>query len=229
MKDAVSVTNLEKIIGVKFRNKDLLLQSLTHRSAAQNQKSYERLEFLGDAVLELVVTEFLYATSNKPEGELTNWRSALVQGEQLAIVAKEISLGDYLILSHGEEASNGRDKGSTLADALEALIGAMYLDRGLKVTKKFIDMFILCKLRELLAQGKDRDAKSVFQEMAQENTGITPNYKVLKEVGPDHNKVFTVSVLIEKEPVATGTGISKQKAEQDAAERALKKKGWGRK
>jgi ribonuclease III len=227
-----SFSSLEKTIGIKFRNKELLAQSLTHRSAVRGngeQGSYERLEFLGDAVLELAVTEYLFATSSKPEGELTNRRSALVQGEHLAQVAREIQLGKYIILSRGEEASGGRDKSSTLADALEALIGAMYLDLGLEKTKQFINTFILSKLQELLAKGMDRDAKSLFQEEAQEHTGITPNYEVLKEIGPDHDKVFTVAVFVENEKVSTGTGASKQKAEQDAAEKALKKKGWERK
>ncbi len=226
-----SLTKLEKTIGIKFRNKDLLAQSLTHRSAVRGNdynKSYERLEFLGDAVLELAVTEYLYATSDKPEGELTNFRSALVKGEHLAVIAREIDLGTYLIMSKGEEESGGRKKESTLADALEALIGAMYLDRGFKKTQKFIDEFILCKLSGLLAKGMDRDAKSMFQEEAQEHLGITPDYKVLKEVGPDHNKIFTVALMIGKQKVSEGTGASKQKAEQAAAEKGLKAKGWGR-
>lgn len=228
----ISTAKLEKIIGVKFRDKELLAQSLTHRSAckAGNEAgSYERLEFLGDAVLELAVTEYLFATSSKPEGELTNFRSALVQGEHLATVAKEIGLGDYLILSHGEETSGGRDKDSTLADALEALIGAMYLDQGIEKAKEFIDTFIISKLKDLLAKGKDRDAKSTFQEEAQENTGITPTYEVQKEIGPDHDKVFTVALMLGQEKVAVGKGPSKQKAEQDAAEKGLQKKEWGRK
>ena len=146
-----SFTKLEKTIGIRFRDKELLAQSLTHRSAVRSgneQGSYERLEFLGDAVLELAVTEFLFATSSKQEGELTNWRSALVQGEHLAEVAREVQLGEFLILSRGEEASDGRRKTSTLADALEALIGAIYLDQGLEKSKEFIDTFILSKLKE---------------------------------------------------------------------------------
>jgi ribonuclease III len=227
-----ALNRLEKTIGIRFRDKELLAQSLTHRSAVRSdsgQGSYERLEFLGDAVLELAVTEFLFATSSKPEGELTNFRSALVQGEHLASIAKEIQLGDYLILSHGEEASGGREKSSTLADALEALIGAIYLDQGLEETKVFIDAFILSKLKALIAQGKDRDAKSLFQEEAQEKTGITPTYEVLKEVGPDHDKIFTVALMLGSEKIAVGKGPSKQKAEQEAAEKGLEKKKWGRK
>jgi ribonuclease-3 len=232
MPDSPPLENLEKIVGVKFRNKKLLTQSMTHRSAVRGgdeKSSYERMEFLGDAVLELAVTEFLYVTSGKPEGELTNLRSALVQGEHLAAVAKEIQLGDYLILSRGEDASGGREKESTLADALEALVGAIYLDQGFDAATMFIDTFILSKLRELIAKGKVRDAKSVFQEEAQEHTGTTPNYKVVDAVGPDHDKTFTVAVCIDDEEIAVGKGHSKQKGEQEAAEKALKKKGWGKK
>lgn len=226
------LSRLEKTIGLRFRNKELLLQSLTHRSAVRGgnrAKSYERLEFLGDAVLELAVTEFLYTISEKPEGELTNWRSALVKGETLALVAEEIRLGDYLIISRGEDASGGREKVSTLADVLEALIGAMYLDQGFDATRVFIDTFILSRLRDLLAKGEDRDAKSLFQEQSQDELGITPAYKVMKESGPDHDKEFTVGIFIGEEKIAEGKGPSKQKAEQDAAEKGLKKKKWGRK
>ena len=232
MTQPVSFVSLEKTIGCTFRNKELLVQALTHRSAAHRGKGKgdnERLEFLGDAVLELAVTEFLFLASSRQEGELTNWRSALVQGEQLAEVARELRLGDYLFLSRGEEASGGREKSSTLANALEAVIGALYLDQGLPQTKEFIDRFILSKLRDLLAQGKDRDPKSVFQECAQEKMAITPVYTVLKEVGPDHDKTFTIAAFLGEEDVAHGTGSSKQRAEQDAAERALKKKKWSKK
>ncbi len=224
-----SLTPLEKTIGLSFRNKDLLKQSLTHRSAGRSGKSdNERLEFLGDAVLELAVTECLFNMSNKPEGELTNWRSALVKGKHLAKVAREIKIGDFLFMSRGEEKSGGRDKDSTLANALEALIGAMYLDQGWEKTRDFIDANILISLRDILAKGEDRDAQSIFQEIAQEKLGITPDYKVLSEAGPDHNKLFTVAVCIGKEKVATGTGSSKQRAEQEAAEEGLRKKGWKR-
>ena len=219
-------------MGTKFRNKELLLQALTHRSAVRGEdrkKSYERLEFLGDAVLELAVTEFLYAISSKPEGELTNWRSALVKGETLAGIAKEIQVGKYLLMSRGEDASGGREKDSTLADVIEALIGALYLDQGFDATRIFIDTFILSKLRELLAKGEDRDSKSVFQERAQEELGVTPTYRVMEEIGPDHDKMFTVGVFLGDQKVAEGKGASKQKAEHSAAEAGLRKKKWLRK
>lgn len=224
-----SFTALEKVIGVNFRKKDLLLQAITHRSAVKESQAYghnERLEFLGDAVLELVTTEHLFRISGKSEGELTNMRSALVQGDHLCEVAKELKLGDYLFMSRGEEASGGREKQSTLANAVEALIGAIYMDKGLDVARSFIEQNILQHLDDLLAKGKHRDEKSVFQETAQDKLGITPHYEVMTEEGPDHDKVFTSAVFIGEEKIAEGSGNSKQKAEQAAAKEGLKVKGW---
>lgn len=220
---------LEKAIGYRFRNKGFLLQALTHRSAARESRAHgnnERLEFLGDAVLELTVTEYLFHLSEKPEGELTNWRAALVQSEHLARVAKNLKLGDYLLMSRGEEASDGRKRVSTLANALEALIGAIYLDRGMEAADGFCARFIFVHLQDLLAQGKHRDEKSVFQEKAQEHFGITPHYETMSETGPDHEKKFVCGVFLEKEKIAEGIGNSKQRAEQDAAKAGLKAKGW---
>ncbi|MEK7591576.1 MAG: ribonuclease III [Patescibacteria group bacterium] len=222
--------HLEKAIGIRFRNKDLLLQALVHRSAVRESHAHgnnERLEFLGDAVLELATTEYLFHISGKSEGELTNWRSALVQGRHLAEVAKELKLGEYLFMSRGEEASKGRSKSSTLANAIEALIGAIYLDQGFDIAKEFCEKFILRNLDDLLAKGKHRDEKSLFQEQAQEKYGITPHYDVLDESGPDHDKSFTCAVFIGEEKVATGKGNSKQRAEQAAAKAGLKAKKWG--
>lgn len=220
---------LEKAIGVHFRKKDLLLQALVHRSAVKESQAYghnERLEFLGDAVLELIATEYLFQNSTKSEGELTNWRSALVQGDHLADVARDLNLGEYLFMSRGEEASGGRTKQSTLANVVEALIGAIYLDKGIDVARQFCADFILHDLQDLLAQGKHRDEKSVFQENAQEKLGVTPHYKVVSEEGPDHDKQFTSAVFIGDEKVAEGQGNSKQKAEQAAAKAGLKVKEW---
>lgn len=224
-----SFQQLEKAIGLRFKDKDLLLQALTHRSAARESAARghnERLEFLGDAVLELVTTEYLFHRSSRPEGELTNWRSALVQGDHLADVARSIKLGEYLFMSRGEEASDGRQKLSTLANAVEALIGAVYLDAGIDAAREFCHRYIFQRLDSLLAQGKHRDEKSLFQEIAQEKTGITPHYEVLDEVGPDHDKVFSCAVFIGSEQIAIGTGNSKQRAEQSAAKEGLKRKGW---
>ncbi len=220
---------LEKAIGVSFRNKDYLVQSLTHRSALRQSRSNghnERLEFLGDAVLELVVTDYLYRFSEKSEGELTSWRSALVKGEHLATVARELKLGDYLYMSKGEEASGGRDKPSTLANALEALIGAIYIDQDFEIAAVFCNDFILVRLNEILALGKHRDDKSYFQEKSQETCGITPHYEVIEESGPDHDKQFVCAVFIGEEEVAKGEGNSKQRAEQSAASAGVKTKGW---
>ena len=229
MSPAASFVPLEKAIDVVFRRKELLAQALTHRSAVRESRANghnERLEFLGDAVLELASTEYLYHLSEKPEGELTNWRSALVQRENLAAVARDIKLGEYLIMSRGEEASGGRDRDSTLANGLEALIGAIHLDRGFDTAKEFCHRFILGRLQGLLKQGKDRDEKSVFQECAQEKFGITPHYETLEAIGPDHEKIFTCAVFIGKEEIAKGQGNSKQRAEQAAAKAGLKAKGW---
>lgn len=224
-----SFVNLEKTIGIHFRNKDLLAQALTHRSAVRQTKANghnERFEFLGDAVLELIATEYLFGIGQKTEGEMTNLRSALVNRENLAAVARDIKLGEHLFISRGEERSGGRDKDSTLANAVEALIGALYLDQGFEVVQQFCTDFILTRLNQLMAQGKDRDEKSLFQEKAQEITGVTPHYDVVEEEGPDHDKIFTCAVFIGEEKVAKGKGNSKQKAQQAAAKAALKKKGW---
>lgn len=226
---AESFVGLEKTIGFVFTDKDLLATSLTHRSAVRESRSHghnERFEFLGDAVLELVATEYLFAIGQMSEGEMTNLRSALVNRENLAEVAKDIRLGDYLFMSKGEERSGGRAKDSTLANAVEALIGAIYLDQGFEPAQKFCNEFITIKLKRLMAQGKDRDEKSVFQEKAQEECGVTPHYEVVGEEGPDHDKVFTCAAFIEQEKVAEGTGNSKQRAETAAAAAALKEKGW---
>lgn len=224
-----SFVQLERTIQFHFRNKELLSQALTHRSAVRESRRNghnERLEFLGDAVLELAATEYLYHLSEKPEGELTNWRSALVQREHLAAVARDIQLGPFVQMSRGEETSGGRDRSSTLANTLEALIGAIYLDKGFEDAKHFCYTFILRRLEGLLAQGKDRDEKSLFQEYAQEKHGITPHYETVDAVGPDHKKNFTCAVYIGPDKVAEGQGNSKQRAEQAAAKAGLKAKGW---
>ncbi|MCF7844372.1 MAG: ribonuclease III [Kiritimatiellales bacterium] len=224
-----SFTVLEKEIGVHFHEKDILVQALTHRSAVRGNSvkgHNERFEFLGDAVLELVTTAYLFQFEEKSEGELTNWRAALVKGEQLAAVAAELRLGEYLFMSKGEEVSGGRTKISTLANALEALIGAIFLDQGYDSAKEFCSKYILVQLQDLLKQGKDRDEKSLFQEKAQEVLNITPHYEVVDEKGPDHNKQFTCAIYLGEEKIATGKGNSKQRAEQAAAKKGLEKKKW---
>lgn len=229
MSEPTSHIILEKIIGVQFRKKDTLLQSLTHRSAVRESRTHghnERMEFLGDAVLELASTDYLYRLSGKSEGELTSWRSALVQREHLAAVARDIKLGEFLRLSRGEDAAGGRDRDSNLANALEALIGAVYLDRGFQEAQAFCEKFIFPRLQGLLAQGKHHDEKSMFQEKSQEKLNITPHYEAVAAVGPDHDRQFTCAVFLGEEKVAEGRGNSKQRAEQDAAREGLKAKGW---
>jgi len=225
------LSSLEKKIGVKFNDQELLKQSLTHRSYLNENPDFnlghnERLEFLGDAVLELVVTEYLYRNYQNPEGELTNWRAALVNAKMLAEIATELGLNDYVLLSRGEAKDSGRARNYILANALEALIGAIYYDQGIEKSADFIKDKILVHLPEILKQGTYRDAKSKFQEEAQDRAGVTPTYEVLDEWGPDHAKHFKIGVFLGDELVAEGQGPSKQEAQQKAAENALKKKEW---
>lgn len=222
---------LEKKLGLKFKEWHLLRNAFVHRSYLNEHKSSkmknnERLEFLGDAVLELVVTEHLYSNYPNPEGELTNWRSALVKGKMLAKIAKELNLGEYLYLSHGEENSGGRDKDYLLANTFEAVIGVVYLELGYEKVRKFIEKFLLVHLEDILEKGAYIDAKSKFQEIAQEKVGITPIYQLLHDKGPDHDKIFTMGAYVEDRIVGKGQGGSKQDAEQKAAEDALKRLKW---
>ncbi len=222
---------LEEQIGLKFKDYDLLRHAFVHRSYLNEHRdsqfeSNERLEFLGDAVLELVVTEYLYLNYPNSEGDLTNWRSALVKGEMLAKIASELKLGEYLFLSHGEEKSGGRTKDYLLANTFEALIGVIYLELGYKIAKVFIAKFLLIHLEDILVKGEHIDAKSKFQEIAQEKVGSTPSYELQSEAGPDHDKIFTMVAYIGTRMVGKGKGGSKQIAEQKAAEDALKRLKW---
>lgn len=223
---------LEKKIGISFQNKDLLVQAFCHRSYLNEHPKFhlshnERLEFLGDAVLELAVTEHLYQRfPEKNEGELTSWRAALVNSKTLAKIAEKLGFNDFLLLSKGEEKEKGRARATILANTFEALIGAIYLDSGYKKCQEFLEKHLFPELNEILAKGLFKDPKSRFQEEAQERLGITPIYKVLKEWGPDHEKNFLVGVFLNDELVAEGKGHSKQEAELEAAENALKIKGW---
>ncbi len=223
--------NLEKKLNVKFKNKDLLKQAFCHRSYLNENPDFylqnnERLEFLGDAVLELVVTEYLFHNYENSEGELTNWRAALVNAQSLAELSAELGFDDYLLLSKGEAKDTGKARQYILADALEAFLGALYLDQGLKKARILIEDRLIKKLPKILAQGAHRDNKSTFQEKAQEIAKITPTYKVLQDWGPDHNKHFVVGVFLDKELVAKGEGSSKQEAEEAAARNGLKVKHW---
>ncbi len=222
----------EKKFGLKFKNKDLLIQAFVHRSYLNENPDFclsnnERLEFLGDAVLELIVTEYLYQKyPKKSEGELTNWRAALVNAKMLALTAKETGFDDFLLLSRGETKELGKARQYILANTFEALIGAAYLDSGYKSCEKFIKKYLLVKLPHIIEAGLFKDAKSRFQEEAQERVEITPVYKVLEEKGPDHVKHFTIGVFLGKELISSGEGFSKQEAEEKAAEEALRTKGW---
>ena len=225
------IESLAKKIGIKFKNIELLRQAVTHRSYLNENRDYaldhnERLEFLGDAVLELIITEYLYNNFKNPEGELTSWRSALVNGEMLSHVASEIGVEKFLLMSRGEAKDTGRARQYLLANALEAIIGATYLDQGYEVSKKFVLANVATKLKEILEKKLYLDPKSYFQEKAQENNKVTPSYRVTKEWGPDHDKHFIVGVFLADVLVAEGDGNSKQDAQREAARKGLEVKGW---
>lgn len=225
------IPQLETKLGVTFENKNLIQTALTHRSYLNENPTWhlpqnERLEFLGDAVLELVVTRYLYLNFENPEGELTSYRAALVNSIMLADVATELELGDFLLLSRGEAKDEGKARMYILANTFEAIVGAIYLDRGYDAAEGFIGRVLLTRMKEVLDKKLYRDAKSYFQERAQEVVGTTPTYEVLKEWGLDHAKNFVVGVYIGEELVAEGEGSSKQEAQQDAAEKGLVAKGW---
>jgi ribonuclease-3 len=221
-------------MNIKFNDVSLLKRACTHRSYLNENKGAglehnERLEFLGDAVLELVVTSFLFRKyPNRFEGDLTAYRSALVNTNSLAKVALHLGVDDYLLLSRGESKDTGRARSIIHADSIEAIIGAVYLDKGYDAAANFIaeQLLEIIDIDEIVEKKLWLDAKSRFQEKAQELTGLTPSYKTLKEIGPDHNKTFTLGVFIGDEQIALGAGLSKQEAEQKAAEKALEVKGW---
>lgn len=220
------LTPLEKTLGVTFKNRDVLRQALVHRSYLNENPGFnlphnERLEFLGDAVLELIVTDHLYHHYNLPEGELTNLRAAIVRGEMLSRIAEELELDDFLLLSRGERKDTGKARLYILANAVEAVIGAAYLDQGYTAAQQLIEKYVITKLPEVIKQGLHIDNKSRFQELAQEQYRITPSYKVLKEDGLDHAKHFLVGVFIGSRQMGDGEGSSKQEAQQAAAKQAL--------
>jgi len=222
----------EESAGTKFEDKSLLRQAFTHRSYINENKDSklehnERLEFLGDAVLELVVTDFLYKKlTDSSEGEMTSLRSFLVNADTCSLVATKLGVNDFLLLSKGESKDNGRARQYILANTLEAIIGAIYIDKGYESAKEFILTHITPMVDEVIESGAWIDAKSLFQEKAQENIGTTPSYKTIKETGPDHDKHFTVAVSVGNDVFGTGVGKSKQDAEQEAARNALEAKGW---
>lgn len=216
-------------LGLKFKDEGLLQEALTHRSYLnENKKSHlisnERLEFLGDAILSLIVSHFLYQKfSSFPEGDLTNLRASLVKTKTLAMVAQKLGLGDYLLLSKGEEEGGGRKNQGILADTFEAVIGALFLDSGLVITTDFVKRHLLPLLPEIIEKEAFRDYKSLLQEKVQREKKVAPVYRVLKTTGPDHKRIFTIGVYVTKEEAGRGSGYSKQEAEQEAAKAALEK------
>lgn len=221
----------EKVCQIDIKNIDFYVEAMTHRSYLNENKSHphphnERLEFLGDAVLELVVTEHLFNNFDNPEGEMTAWRASLVNGEMLARVAREIGVEPFLMMSKGEAKDTGRARSYLLANSIESIIGAIYQDHGYDEASKFIIRFIIIHLDEILEKKLYLDPKSYFQEKSQEHEGVTPRYDVLSEEGPDHDKVYTVGVFLNKDKVSEGKGVSKQDAQREAARTGLEVKGW---
>ncbi len=218
-------------LGLSFNSMALLQEALTHRSYLNENKTAgnhnERLEFLGDAVLELATTNFLFHKfPSKPEGDLTAFRAALVNTYSLADAAEELGMNDMLLLSKGEAKDTGRARQIILANAFEALLGALYLDQGIEAVEDFLNKNLYPKIDDIIAKRAYQDAKSQFQELAQDKRSTTPTYKTLSEVGPDHDRVFTVGVFLGNEEMARGDGKSKQEAEQAAAQAAIDKTGW---
>jgi len=221
-----NITQFQKNIDYQFKNVQTLKTALTHRSTlneANVKESYERLEFLGDAVLELMISSYLFKTfSQKNEGYLTSARSAIVRTQSLAQLAGIINLDRYIYMSKGEEAGDGRSNQSTLEDAVESLIGAIYIDGGLKAVQKFFDKFIVPHAQKILKKNQLKDSKSQLQERVQSKGLLSPIYKTIATKGPDHDKTFTVAVLIKNKQISAGNGKNKQEAEQKAAQKALK-------
>jgi len=225
-------SELEKKLGIFFKNKDLLTQAFIHRSYLNENPQVilgnnERLEFLGDAVLELAATEYLYAKyPGESEGKLTSWRAALVNTKMISQASSKLGFGDFLLLSRGEAREDGKSRQYILANTFEAFIGSAYLDQGYVVCRDFIKNNLLGELPKIIDEELYKDAKSRFQEVAQEKVKVTPTYQVLEEQGPDHAKFFLVGVYLGDHLVAKGGGYSKQEAEEETAKLALKAKGW---
>ena len=232
IKNKMGFSLFENKIGINFKDKNLLKQAFVHRSYLNENRDFplghnERLEFLGDAVLELVVTEDLYSRfPEKNEGEMTSLRSALVNANTLHLVANNLGVNGFLLLSRGESKDTGRARQYILANTIESIIGSIYMDQGYEAAKKFVHDHITPLIEAIISEGSFMDAKSTFQEKSQDEYGITPVYKTIKESGPDHDKKFTIGVFIGDQPIASGEGDSKQDAEQEAARKALKKKNW---
>ncbi len=227
------LTKLQKILKVSFKDSGILLTAITHRSYLNEHREAtwdhnERLEFLGDAVLELVVTDYLFAKySEKPEGELTAIRAALVNTVSLSAASEKLGVNQFLLMSKGEAKDVGRARQYILANVFEACIGAIYIDQGYDAAKEFIAERLFPKTEEIVREKLWQDAKSRFQELSQEHASVTPTYETVSQSGPDHDRVFTVGVFLRREKIAEGVGRSKQEAEQEAAKKAAEAKGWG--
>lgn len=224
----VYTTFAKDVLNLEFKDIQYLITAFTHRSYLNEHRKTvsehnERLEFLGDAVLELVVTEYLYSNYSEPEGILTNWRSALVRTESISAAASKLGYEPLLRLSRGEKRGTDRARAQILANCFEAVIGAVYLDQGYDAAKGLIEKGILSTFAGILESGSWLDPKSRLQEVAQSELGFTPVYKVVEEVGPDHDKIFTIAVSVDSKVYGSGKGPSKQHAQQEAAEMALKK------
>lgn len=220
----------KRVLGYEFKNIDLLITALTHRSYVNEHKKSarehnERLEFLGDAVLELAVTDYLFANYDEQEGTLTSWRAALVRTESIGEAGDRLGYESLLRMSKGEKQGSERARQQILANSFEAVIGAIYLERGYDDAEAFINKHITSKLDTILKEGSWRDPKSHLQEVSQRVDGATPQYKVLEEVGPDHDKIFTLGVYVNGDLKGQGEGHSKQVAQQEAAKAALKAYG----
>jgi len=225
----MDIKKFESKIGLKFKDKELLKRSLTHRSFLNENKdeelkNNERLEFLGDAVLELIISEYLFNTyPERAEGDLTSFRAAVVKTDSLAKISKQLGIGEFLLMSKGEEMTGGREKDYLLANTFEAIIGALYLDQGYEPVKEFLIKHLVPQISTIVKYRLDIDSKTKLQETTQTKFKTTPVYKVIKEKGPDHDKVFTVAVMIKGKIYGEGEGITKQKAEDAAASQALRK------
>lgn len=228
----IDLKKLEKLLRVTFTDTTILLSAITHRSYLNEHREAtwehnERLEFLGDAVLELIVTDYLFAKyKDKPEGELTAIRAALVNTVSLSTAAEKLGVNEFLLMSKGEAKDVGRARQYILANVFEACIGAIYLDQGYESAKGFIAERLFGRTEDIVRNRLWQDAKSRFQELSQEHASITPTYETIGQSGPDHDRIFTVGVFLKHDKVAEGSGRSKQEAEQQAAEKAIEAKGW---
>lgn len=220
-----SLENLQNDIRYTFKDQNILITALTHRSSLNDpniKESYERLEFLGDAILEMLISSFLFNKyPDKMEGYLTAARSAIVRTETLSQIAKTFNLGSHIRISKGEESTGGRNNPSTLEDVTESLIGAIYIDGGLEAASDFFNRFIVPQADQIVDENKLKDAKSSLQEIVQARGLTTPLYQIIKEMGPDHDKTFKTAVIVDGRQIATGIGKSKQEAEQKAAQKAI--------